>query len=271
MDICSLKLDRLKSVLASYDSLAVAFSGGVDSSFLLAAAGEVLGDRAVAVTVSSCLTPESELAEAEEFCKSLGIRQKVIYADPFETADFRSNPPDRCYHCKKHFFSMILEYAEANGISCVAEGSNTDDCSDYRPGMRAVAELGVLSPLREAELSKKEIRILSERYNLKTWNKPSFACLASRIPYGDEITAEKLRMAERAERVLAEAGLKQFRVRVHGDSARIEVLPEQFELVLGERSRIISEFRSAGFSYISLDLQGYRTGSMNEVLSSADR
>lgn len=260
------KLDALKTCLKKLESTAVAFSGGVDSTFLLKVAHDVLGDRAVAVTAASRAVPERELKEAEEFCRKEGIRQIVFPADELQAESFLTNPPNRCYFCKKAIFTEIRKTAEEHHLSQVAEGSNLDDDGDYRPGRQAVMELGIRSPLRDCGLAKAEIRQLSRYLNLPTWDKQSCACLASRFVYGDAITPEKLAMADRAEQLLLDLGFHQIRVRVHGTIARIEVLEEEFPLLLRHRETIVKELKGIGFTYITMDLQGYRTGSMNETL-----
>lgn len=260
------KYERLKDKLRSFQSAAVAFSGGVDSVFLLKAAKEALGKQAVAVTVRSCLMPAREFGEAERFCAQEQIRHIVCEVNPFDIRGFADNPPNRCYLCKKYMLEKIREIAVQNGIAEVAEGSNLDDNGDYRPGLLAVRELGIKSPLQEAGFTKQEIRALSKRLGLATWNKPSFACLASRFAYGEGLTPERLKRLERSEQVLAEVGFSQFRVRVHGDLARIEVLPEAFEQLLAYSAQVSRELKALGFSYVAMDLEGYRTGSMNEML-----
>lgn len=260
------KFAHLKSLLRELGSVAVAFSGGVDSTFLLKAAHDALGDRCAALTMQSCLFTRREMDEAKAFCAREGVRHIVLEVDELSIPGFRENPRDRCYLCKRALFSRLQSVAAANGLACVAEGSNVDDMGDYRPGLRAIAELGVKSPLRAANLRKSEIRELSKRLGLPTWDKPSLACLASRIPYGETITAEKLAMVGRAEEVLFGLGMKQGRVRVHGNVARIETLPEQFDLILKNRVLITAELKKCGFSYVALDLEGYRTGSLNETL-----
>ena len=262
------KLNKLKENISGLGSLAVGFSGGVDSTLLLTVAHEMLGDKAVAVTALDDAFPEREYAETTAFCEERGIRQIIVQTNPLEIEEYRHNAPDRCYHCKRAFFSEIKRIAEEKGIEHVAEGSNTDDMGDYRPGLKAVDELGILSPLREAGLSKADIRELSKEMGLPTWSKPSYACLASRFVYGEEITAEKLHMIDRAEQFLIELGFVEERVRIHGNLARIEVPAADIPRIAADeiRSSIYEEFRKIGFLYVSLDLKGYRTGSMNEAL-----
>ncbi|RKJ81316.1 MULTISPECIES: ATP-dependent sacrificial sulfur transferase LarE [unclassified Pyramidobacter] len=267
MDQLHEKYERLKDCLRGLGGVAVAFSGGVDSTFLLKAAREALGDRVLAITAQSCFFPRRERDEASEFCAREGIRHEICVCDELSVPGIRENPRNRCYLCKRSLFEKMTALAASLGFDCVAEGSNMDDLGDYRPGLQAVAELGVASPLREAELYKAEIRALSKELGLSTWDKPSFACLASRFVYGEPITEERLNMVERAEQLLLDLGLSQMRVRVHGDVARIEALPEQFPLIMQNRARLAAEFKKIGFSYAALDLQGYRTGSMNETLA----
>ncbi len=262
------KYEMLKSILRESGGAAIAFSSGVDSTFLLKAAQEALGCRAIAVTASAASFPSREMKEAAEFCAEQGIEHIVLPFDPFTVEGFRQNPPDRCYLCKRAIFTKIKEAAAERGITYVAEGSNMDDLGDYRPGMRAIEELGIRSPLREAGLTKEEIRALSKELGLPTWSKPSYACLASRFVYGEEITEEKLGMIDKAEQLMMDLGFTQFRVRIHGTLARIEILPSEFAKLLSEnvRGRIYTELKELGFSYVTMDLKGYRTGSMNEVL-----
>lgn len=262
------KLENLNIYLEQLKSVAVAFSGGVDSTFLLKVAHEVLGDKAIAVTARSCSFPERELNEAKEFCRKEGIKHIIIDSEELEIEGFRNNPKNRCYICKRELFEKIICVAKENGIENVAEGSNMDDNGDYRPGLQAVAELKVKSPLRHSELSKKEIRELSKRLGLPTWEKQSFACLASRFVYGETISEEKLRMVDKAEQLLLDLGFHQVRVRIHGRMARIEILPDEFEKLVSEtvREQIVTKFKDYGFTYVSMDLTGYRTGSMNEIL-----
>ena len=262
------KIKNLETFFRNIGKVAIAFSGGVDSTFLLKVAHDALGENVLALTVCSSVFPGRERKEAREFCEREGIRQIEIPFDELKVEGFQDNPPNRCYLCKKALFKNMKKTAAEEGFSMIAEGSNMDDLGDYRPGLKAIAELEILSPLREVGLYKKEIRALSKDLYLPTWGKPSFACLASRFVYGEQITKEKLHMVEQAEQLLMEMGFAQMRVRFHGNMARIEVPPEDISRFMKEkvREKIVAEFRKYGFAYVSLDLEGYRTGSMNEIL-----
>jgi len=262
------KYEKLKDYLVSLESVAVAFSSGVDSTFLLFAAKEALSDKVIAVTASSASFPEREFKEAVRFCDENGISHKICKSEELEIEGFSHNPKNRCYLCKRELFQKLLKIAETEGIKEVIEGSNLDDNGDYRPGLIAVAELNIKSPLREIGFTKEEIRILSKYFNLPTWNKPSFACLSSRFVYGESITEEKLLMVDKAEQLLIDLGFHQVRVRIHDMMARIEVMPEEFEMLISEnvRNEISKKLKEYGFQYVTMDLTGYRTGSMNEVL-----
>ena len=263
------KLNNLKQHIKQLPGVAVAYSGGVDSTFLLKIAHDVLGDNVIAVTVRSSIYPEREFREAAEFVREMGITHVVVSFNELDVPGFADNSPERCYLCKREFLAKVVAVAQENNIRYVVEGSNVDDLGDYRPGIQAVRELGVASPLQEAGLGKEEIRILSRKMNLPTWNKPAFACLASRFPYGQKITREKLKVVDQAEQYLLSLGVKQVRVRHHGDIARIEVSPEErnFFFDTDMMDRIYEKFKQLGFMYTALDLKGYRTGSMNETIN----
>lgn len=262
------KLENLKKYIDGLCSLAVGFSGGVDSSLLTAIAHEVLGDRLIAVTGADASVPKRELKEAMAFCKERGIRHIVCKVDPLKEEGYRNNSPDRCYFCKHGIFTEVRKIAVENGIEYMAEGSNMDDIGDYRPGLRAAAELSVKSPLREAGLTKSEIRIISRAMGLPTWSKPAYACLASRFVYGEEITEEKLHMIDRAEQFLIEYGFFEERVRMHGNIARIEVPPEDIPRLASDeiREAVYDRFRELGFLFVTLDMKGYKSGSMNATM-----
>jgi uncharacterized protein len=262
------KKENLIHYLEKLDSLLVAFSGGVDSTFLLALSHQTLTDKVVAVTESSTTYPSREREEAIKFTKDRGIEHIVFQADETSIAEFVSNAPDRCYHCKKSLSKNLLNIAKEKSISHVAYAANLDDLSDYRPGMDAAREMGIIAPLVDAHLSKEEIRFLSKEMGLPTWDKPAMACLASRIPYGDPITTEKLKMVEEAEDFLADQGFRQYRVRHHGSVARIEVAGSEIKKVTDPelRKNIVEKFRQIGFYHIAVDLEGYFSGSMNRVL-----
>ena len=262
------KLEHLRNYIKGLNSVAVAFSSGVDSTFLLKVAADTLGDKVIAVTAKSCSFPKRELNEAIAFCEKEGIRHFVCESEELNIEGFAQNPKNRCYLCKKELFEKIQVIADENQIENIVEGSNLDDNGDYRPGLLAVAELGIKSPLRECCFTKADIRALSKYLNLPTWEKQSFACLSSRFVYGETITEEKLGMVDKAEQLLLDMGFHQVRVRIHGRMARIEIEPEEFDKLLQEenRNRIVEAFKNYGFSYITMDLMGYRTGSMNETL-----
>ena len=266
MDEMHEKLGKLKIDLAAMGSVAIAFSSGVDSTFLLKVAHDVLGSHVIAVTAKSCSFPQRELLEAQAFCQKEKIDHVIVESEELDIEGFRQNPKNRCYLCKRELFTKIREIADARGISYIAEGSNLDDNGDYRPGLLAVAELGVKSPLRDTGLCKEEIRALSKELGLPTWNKQSFACLSSRFVYGETISEDRLQMVDRAEQLLLDLGFHQVRVRIHGMMARIELHPSEFARLLDPlvRGKITAEFRALGFRYITMDLEGYRTGSMNE-------
>ena len=268
MQMKQTKLDSLKHHLRELGSVAIAFSSGVDSTFLLKTAYDLLGDRTLAITVHSRLSPQRELDEAVQFTHNEGIEHIIIEIDELTIPGFSKNSANRCYLCKTEIFSRIRRIAGEQNIPHVIEGSNADDCDDYRPGLQAIAELGILSPLREVGLTKQEIRQLSRELGLPTWNKQSFACLASRIPYGEEITKERLAMIDVAEQYLQDVGFHQVRVRFHGNLARIEIDGEGWQLLADKtlRGAIHCRFKEIGFVYIAVDLLGYRTGSMNETL-----
>lgn len=270
MDLIHEKLHRLEEIFRVMGSAAIGYSAGVDSTLMLAVAHQVLGDHAVALTAVSGTFPQRERQKATAFCHSRGIRQIEIETDPFSIPGFGENPKNRCYLCKKQIFSRFLLEANREKLSWVCEGSNVDDLKDFRPGLQAVAELGIRSPLREAMLSKGDIRQLSRLLGLPTWDKPSYACLASRFAYGETIDQEKLFMVEQAEQYLIDQGFRQVRVRLHGRLARVEVLPEAIEELVARRETIYPALTSIGFSYVTLDLGGYRIGSMNDTLKQED-
>jgi uncharacterized protein len=261
------KINRLKTLLEKINSAVVAFSGGLDSTFLLKMAYDQLGDRVVALTALSPTYPEWEMKEAKDLASNIGVRHYLRHSDELSNPLFRQNPRDRCYHCKKELIILCKELAEELGLAHVLEGSNASDLQDHRPGLRAVNEEGVLSPLKEVGMTKEEIRKWSKKIGLPTWSKASQACLASRFPYGSSIEAGRLKQIERAENLLREIGFHQFRVRYHNSVARIEVEKKDLSRFLDEdlRESVVRRFRELGFTYTAVDLQGYRTGSLNEM------
>ena len=271
MDELTLKRDRLYTILQDLDSVVVAYSGGVDSTYLLAASLEVLGpERVLAITADSPTYPGSEQDEALELARTLGARLRLIQTNELDDERFANNPPERCFFCKSHLFGDLTDIAQSEGLRYVVYGATEDDLGDFRPGMRAAQECGARAPLLEAGLAKDDVRSLSRQMGLPTWDKPAMACLASRFPYYSTITAEALACIEQAEDFLhQEIGLKQVRVRHHDDIARLELEPSDFATALDEqnRQRIVDRLKELGYAYVTMDLQGFRSGSMNEVLA----
>lgn len=260
------KFTRLKNIIKELESAVVAFSGGVDSALVAKLCYDLLGERALAVTASSETYPSYELEAAKRVASEIGIPHLIIQTKELEIKGFSSNPPNRCYFCKSELFEKLKELAQQEGYKNVVDGANIDDAKDYRPGSQASQELGVRSPLKEAGLGKDDIRTISKELDLSTWDKPSYACMSSRFPYGEAITQEKLQIVSQAETLLREMGFKQLRVRHHGSIARIEVESEEIPLAIQKRDEIAGKLKKIGYTYVTLDLQGYRTGSMNEVL-----
>jgi len=263
------KLDRLKVVFHEMGKVLVAYSGGVDSTFLLKVAKDTVGDRNVlAVTALSPLYPDRELAGAKKVAQEMGVRHLLIESNELEIEGFSKNPPNRCYYCKRGLFEELVNLAREETIPFIVEGSTLDDDKDHRPGRKAVQELGIRSPLKEAMLTKGDVRELSKALSLPTWDKPSFACLASRFPYGEEINVEGLKMVDEAEAFLFSLGFKQVRVRHYPNLARIEVYPEEISRLMegSLREKVVNRLKEIGYQYVTLDLQGFRSGSMNEVL-----
>lgn len=260
------KLNNLKSKLLELESVAVAYSGGVDSNFLLKVAKEMLGDSVIAVTLNAMMHSDREIEEAKEYAKQFGVKHIVVDIENFEVDEFINNNVDRCYHCKKAVFSTVKEIAKQHNIKNVLDGTNLDDLGDFRPGLKALKELDIISPLKECELTKEEIRFLSKEMNLKTFNKPAFACLATRIPYGTKITKEVLRKIEKSEEYLVEQGFNQFRVRIHENIARIEVGKDEIHKFFNEDllNKTNKRLKDIGFEYVTLDMAGYEMGSMNK-------
>lgn len=262
------KRKRLAAILAGWDSLAVAFSGGVDSTYLLAMARSNIGERVLAITARSPLHPKRETAAAAEVARFLGVRHIIVPSSEMTLAEFTANPPNRCYVCKRNVMAEVLATAAENGITRVAHGAHAGDLSDYRPGLKAAVELGLEAPLMEAGLDQAEIRELSRRMRLPTWKKPSMACLASRIPYGNPITVPALGMVEEAEDFLRDVGFSHCRVRHHGEVARIEVAGGAVSRLLREpiRGQVLLRLREIGFAHVAVDIEGYTTGSLNRSL-----
>jgi uncharacterized protein len=267
------KLSKLKAVVSKLESVVVAFSGGVDSTLVAKVCYDTLKDKSMAVTARSETYPDFEFKESQKLADEIGIKHLVIDTSELAIEGFANNPPERCYFCKTELFGKLKEIAGEQGFLNVADGANLDDTQEFRPGLQASRELNVRSPLKETGLTKKDIREVSKFLNLPNWDKPAYACLSSRFPYGQSITEEKLSMVSEAEKYLRALGLIQFRVRHHETIARIEVLPEDIHILTNSpvREELSAKFKNIGFTYVTLDLEGYRSGSMNEILSEIEQ
>ncbi len=266
------KLSKLKVIVSKLESVVVAFSGGVDSTLVAKVCYDTLKDNSMAVTARSETYPDFEFKESQELAREIGIKHMVVDTSELAIEGFANNPPERCYFCKTELFGKLKEIAKEHGFLNVADGANSDDTQEFRPGLKASKELNVRSPLKEAGLAKEDIRKVSKLLNLPNWNKPAYACLSSRFPYGQSITEEKISMVSKAEKYLRDLGLIQFRVRHHETIARIEVLPEDIHTLTNSPAKedLTARFKEIGFTYVTLDLTGYRSGSMNEVLSETE-
>lgn len=265
------KYEQLQAILREMGAVVIGLSGGVDSTLLTKVAHDVLGERCLAVIGKSEAFPEGEIEEALQLARQIGVRVRIVPTHELHNPLFQVNRPDRCYHCKTELYSVLRQVADEEGIPYIADGSHADDVGDYRPGMRAAQERGVRSPLLEAGLTKSDIRALAKHLGLPIWDKPSFACLSSRFPYGTVISRELLQKVDKAERFMRELGFRQVRVRHHDTILRIEVEPCDFERVLQHAPQIVAHMKSLGYLYIALDLEGYRSGKMNDVLRSTQR
>ena len=266
------KLSKLKKIVSKLGSVVVAFSGGVDSTLVAKVCYDTLKDNSMAVTARSETYPDFEFKESQKLAREIGIKHMVVDTSELAIEGFANNPPERCYFCKTELFGKLKEIAKEHGFLNVADGANLDDTQEFRPGLKASKELNVRSPLKEAGLKKEDIRKVSKLLNLPNWNKPAYACLSSRFPYGQSITEEKISMVSEAEKYLRDLGLIQFRVRHHETIARIEILPKDIHILTNSpaREELTAKFKKIGFTYITLDLEGYRSGSMNETLSETE-
>ena len=267
-EVSAQKERKLRELIRSFNSVIVAFSGGVDSAYLAYLASEELGTRALAVTGDSASYPAFQRELAEGLTTRFGLRHEIVVTEEFDDANYTSNPPNRCYYCKSELYTKLDRLAQERGFEVICDGTNADDVGDYRPGREAARERGVRSPLLECGITKSEIRELSHRAGLPTWNEPASACLSSRVPYGQVVTIEKLSMVDKAEMALKQLGFRQVRVRHHGDVARIEIAEDEMTHALDPEMtrRMSAALKALGFKYVTLDLEGYRTGSLNEAL-----